>query len=56
MTAKERQHVQRLEIKNRELLAEIERQQEAYRKTVYELVDLKARLELVESALRNDPW
>ncbi len=51
MTAKERQRMQRLEIENRELRAALEHHQDVGRKMLYEIVDMKAKLELIESAL-----
>lgn len=51
MTAKERQRMQRLEIENRELRQALEREQSVGRRMLYEIVDLKAKLELVRSAL-----
>lgn len=54
MTAKERQRMQRLEIENRELRQALEHYQDVNRNMLYELVDLKAKLELVRSALDGD--
>lgn len=53
MTAKECQRMQRLEIENRELRAALEHQQDVGRRMLYEIVDLKAKLELVDLALHG---
>ena len=54
MNAKERQRMQRLEIENRELRASLEHVQDVNRKMLYELVDLKTKLELVDIALHGN--
>lgn len=53
MTSKERQRMQRLEIENRELRAALEHQQEVGRKMLYEIVDMKTKLELIDTALHG---
>jgi len=53
MTAKERQRMQRLETENRELRERLERSMEIYRHQVWELVDLRTKLDLVRSALEG---
>lgn len=53
MTAKERQRLQRLEIENRELRQALEHHQDVNRRMLYELVDQKAKLELVDLALHG---
>lgn len=53
MTAKERQRMQRLEIENRELRQALEHNKDVNRKMLYEIVDLKAKLELVDLALHG---
>jgi hypothetical protein len=53
MTAKERQKLQRLEIENRELRQALDHSQDVGRKMLYEIVDLRAKLELVDLALHG---
>lgn len=53
MTAKERQRMQRLEIENRELRQALEHHQDANRRMLYEIVELKTKLELVDLALNG---
>jgi predicted phosphodiesterase len=53
MTAKERQRLQRLEIENRELRAALEHHQDVNRKMIYEIVEMRAKLELVDLALHG---
>ncbi len=53
MTAKERQHMLRLEINNRELRAPLEHCQTVNINMLYELVDMKTKLALVEAALHG---
>lgn len=53
MTAKERQRMQRLEIENRELRQALEHHQDVNRRMLYEIVDLKTKLELVDLALHG---
>ena len=54
MTAKERQQMQRLEIENRELRNSHKNHMKIYGDNLMEIVELKAKLELIESALRGD--
>ena len=54
MTAKERLRMQRLELENRELRRDLEHVQDVNRKMLYELVDLRIKLELIDSALHGD--
>lgn len=54
MTAKERQRMQRLEIENRELRSALDHHQDVNRRTLYELVDLKTKLQMVDLALHGD--
>lgn len=54
MTAKERQRMQRLEIENRELRAALDHHQDVNRRMLYELVDLKTKLQMVDLALHGD--
>ena len=54
MNAKEKLQFERLE---RLLVAELERAEKAwrgYRETLYELVDIKMKLEQIEKVLQND--
>ena len=51
MTPKEQQRINRLEIENIELRKKLDRNMEIYRDQLFEIVDLKAKLELVASAL-----
>ena len=53
MTAKERQKLQRLEIENRELRHALDHSQDVGRKMLYEIVDLRTKLELVDLALHG---
>lgn len=53
MTAKERQRMQRLEIENRELRAALEQYQDVNRKMIYEIVDMRTKLEMVDRALHG---
>jgi len=45
--------MQRLEIENRELRLALEHHQDVNRRLIYEVVDLKAKLELVDLALHG---
>jgi hypothetical protein len=54
MTAKERQQMQRLEIENRELRERVAKDAEVWRDQALELIDLRAKLELVALAIRGD--
>ena len=54
MTAKERQKMQRLEIENRELREQHTKHMRIYGDNLMEIIELKAKLELIESALRGD--
>lgn len=53
MTAKEHQRMQRLEIENRELRAALEHHRDVNRKMLYEIVGMKAKLELIDIALHG---
>lgn len=53
MTAKERQQMQRLEIENRELRHEIAKHMRIYGDNLVVIIELRAKLELVASALRG---
>lgn len=54
MTAKERQRMQRLEIENRELRERVAKDAEVWRDQALELIELRARLELVRSVLEDE--
>ena len=54
MTAKERQRMQRLEIENKHLREELDRHREVGRKMLYEIVDMKTKLELIDIALHGE--
>lgn len=51
MTAKEQQRMARLEIENRELRDQLSRHMEIYRNQLFEIVELRTKLELVEMAI-----
>jgi len=53
MTAKEAQRLQRLEIENRELREQHAKSMRIYGDNLMEIIELKAKLELIESALRG---
>lgn len=53
MTAKERQRMQRIEIENRELRAALNHHQDVGRKMLWEIVELKTKLELIDLALHG---
>lgn len=54
MTAKERQRMQRLEIENRELRERVAKDVDVWRDQALELIELRAKMELVRSALEGD--
>jgi hypothetical protein len=54
MTAKELKRVQRLEIENRELRKQLEHYQDVNRQMIYEIVNLKTTLELVNLAVNGE--
>lgn len=53
MTAKERQRMARLEAENRELRERVAKDAEVWRDQALELIELRARLELVRQALEG---
>ena len=53
MNAKERQQMQRLEIENRELRNSHANHMRIYGDNLMEIIELKAKLELIESAMRG---
>ena len=54
MTAKERQRMQRLEIENRELREHQAKSMRIYGDCILEIIELKARLELIDLALHGE--
>lgn len=54
MTAKERQRMQRLEVENRVLREKLAQAMEINNRSIYEAVDMKIKLELIEIALRGN--
>lgn len=54
MTAKEAQRMKRLEIENRELRAKLARHIEVYGSQIIEIVEMRAKLELVDSAIHGE--
>ena len=53
MTAKEAQRMQRLEIENRELREKITKHMSVYGNQLVLICELKARLELIDSAIHG---
>lgn len=53
MTAKESQKMQRLEIENRDLRERLIHHFDVYRNQLFEIVEMKAKLELIDSAMRG---
>lgn len=53
MTARERAHVRRLELENAELRAQVEKQIDIYRSQAIELIELRARLELLAEVVNG---
>lgn len=54
MTAKERQAMRRLELENAKLRAAIANHMRDYGDALIEIIDLKARIELVRSAVNGE--
>ena len=54
MTAKERLHLQRLEIENRELREKCDKHLAVYRDQLIEIIELRTKVELIETVLRGD--
>lgn len=52
MTKKEQGQMARLQVENRHLRDQIDKHFSVYRETLYELVDLQTKLEMIEFALR----
>lgn len=53
MTKKEQQKMRRLELENEHLRDEIEKQLRIYGENVFELIDLRAKIQLVREALEE---
>ena len=51
MTAKERNRLRKLEIENQYLRAEVHKQSGTLRNYIYQIVDLKTKLDLVEEVV-----
>lgn len=54
MTAKEQQRMRRLEIENSELRDANKKHFDVHRDNLLEIIELRAKLALIESALRGD--
>ena len=54
MTTKEQAKMRRLEIENKNLRAAVEKHMRIYLEQLYEAVDMKTKLEIIESAIRGD--
>ena len=54
MTKKEQQAFDRIKIENAEMRKTIDRQMEIYRDQLWELIDLRAQVELIRSAVQGD--
>ena len=53
MTAKEQQKLRRLEIENRELREKLDKNFQIYRDQLYLIVEMRAKLELIDLALHG---
>ena len=53
MTAKERQRMKRLEIENRELKAVLSKHTDVYRNQLFEIVEMKTKLQLIDMAMHG---
>ena len=53
MTSKERQKMQRLEVENAQLREQHAKSMRIYGDNLIEIIELRAKLELIESALRG---
>lgn len=53
MTAKELQKMKRLEIENSELRAQIEKHMSVYRESLYQIVEMKTKLQLIDMAMHG---
>lgn len=54
MTSKERQRMQRLEVENKMLREQVVKYMRIYGDQLCELIDAKAKLELIKSALEDE--
>ena len=54
MTAKEMQKMKRLEIENRELKAVLSQHTDVYRNQLFEIVEMRTKLQLIDLALHGD--
>lgn len=54
MTKQEQLNLTRLETENRELRARLDKSMDVYRDQALELIELRTKLELIESVLRGD--
>jgi hypothetical protein len=54
MTKKEQQRMQRLEAENKQLRDRVAKDAEVWRDQAIELIELRAKLELIASALRGE--
>ena len=54
MTAKEAQRMKRLEIENRELRAMLGQHTDVYRNQLFEIVEMRTKLQLIDMALHGD--
>lgn len=53
MTAKEKQRMKRLEIENRELKAVLSKHTDVYRNQLFEIVEMKTKLQLIDMAMNG---
>lgn len=54
MTRKEEAKLMRLEIENRELREAVEKGMRIYREQLYEIVDMRTKLEMIQLAIGGD--
>lgn len=54
MIAKEKKELLRLRVENAELRAAVSKHLDIYRENSWELVDLRIKIDLIESALKDD--
>lgn len=53
LTQKERLRLRKLELENSQLRAALEKAQEAYRNTLYELIDYRTQLEMIKEIAKT---
>jgi hypothetical protein len=53
MTAKEKQRMKRLEIENRELKSVLSKHTDVYRNQLFEIVEMKTKLQLIDIAMHG---